>query len=56
MLSNSERKLTADRLWKIIGQIDSGASLSTIREAVRFTAFALEESAWDRRIDMEAAL
>lgn len=42
----AERK-AADRLWRIIAMIDKRAPLSDIREAVRFTASALEDPHWD---------
>lgn len=46
-LSPVDRKTAADRLWRIVTMIDQGASLSSIREAVTFTAFAMENPSWD---------
>lgn len=46
-LSPVERKAAADRLWKIIAMCDDGASVSDIREAIRYTAHALDHPEWD---------
>lgn len=58
-LSPPERKATADRLWKIIGMIDRGATPSAIREAVKHTVQEIEpwlaEYSKDRPVNLEAA-
>ncbi len=46
-LSNAERKLAADRLWRIVHMCDAGRPVSDIREAVKFTATAIDNPAWD---------
>jgi len=43
----AEREKEADRLWSIIKMIDQGASREAIREAIRFTAFALDHPEYD---------
>lgn len=47
ILAPVERKAAADRLWRIIAMCDQDAPLSDIREAIRFTAFAMENPSWD---------
>jgi hypothetical protein len=49
ILAPVERKAAADRLWRIIAMCDQGAPVSDIREAVRLTAFAMENPSWDGR-------
>lgn len=46
-LTNSERKAAADRLWQVIAMCDAGRPVSDIREAIRFTAHAMENPSWD---------
>ena len=46
-LSNAERKLAADRLWRAVAMCDAGKPVADIREAIRFTAHALEVPSWD---------
>ena len=46
-LSNAERRRLADRLWRVVAMCDAGKPVSDIREAVRFTAHALEVPSWD---------
>jgi hypothetical protein len=46
-LPEDERRKEADRLWAIIRMCDEGKPLSDIREAIRFTAFVLENPTWD---------
>lgn len=58
-LSPLERKQAADRLWKIIGMIDQGATPSAIREAVKHTVQEIEpwlaEYSKDRPVNLEHA-
>lgn len=46
-LTNAERKLAADRLWRIVSMCDAGRPVSDIREAARFTAHAIDNPSWD---------
>ena len=53
-----ERRAAADRLWAVISMIDRKAPLSDLREAIRFTAVALEDPVWvakDRPVNAEEA-
>lgn len=54
MLSNAERKVLADRLWRVISMCDAGRSISDIRGALRLTAHAVEDPSWDRLADKMA--
>lgn len=42
LLTEPERKATADRLWKVIEMIDAGRPPSEIREATVFTVRQIE--------------
>lgn len=46
-LSNAERRVLSERLRKIVVMCDAHRPLSDIRQAVAFTAYAVEEPAWD---------
>lgn len=46
-LTNAERKRLGDRLWRVIAMCDAGKPVSDIREAIRFTAMAIDNPAWD---------
>ena len=50
-----QAELLADRLWRVIAMCDAHCPVSDIREAVKLTAFALENPSWDRPINAEAA-
>ncbi len=54
-MEDPERKILADRLWKVIAMCDGEASKADIREAVKLTAFALENPSWDKPLNAEAA-
>jgi hypothetical protein len=47
MLSNAERRVLSDRLRRIVAMCDAGCARADIRQAVAFTAYAVEEPAWD---------
>lgn len=42
LLTEAERKATADRLWKLVEMIDAQKSPAELREAVLFTARQIE--------------
>jgi len=42
VLTDNERKATADRLWKIIAMCDAGRPISDIREAIKHTVQEIE--------------
>lgn len=56
-LSSVERRVTANRLWRIIGMIDAKRPLSDLREAVTLTVREIEpflaEYPKDRPVNME---